>query len=363
MRDEGNDDRAGGGGGRCWCRHGLARAQRLTLGQRGHAPARARGDRHARLPAERRGAGALDGPHAHHRRRRPVLHAALGHRAPARRLAHARRRGLPADPARRRASGAALRALPRPRRRAGGSTALLAISLAPTERELRRLEAAGVPIVLLDRAHDTLPCDHDRRRRRRPDGGRAPAGARTPRGSPSWATRRRTCSGSTPAPAARRLRGGAGCRRGPARAGVDRAPAARPRRRARRDRRAARARTTADRHLRQLRRAGDRGARGGTGGGRAGARRVVGHRLRQRGGRGLHRAHHGRAAAGGERQPRRRAAAARHRRRDHRVAPDAARDRRAGFDRPAGSCGSGRGVQVNNHRERPGDRPGGGSEQ
>jgi LacI family transcriptional regulator len=35
---------------------------------------------------------------------------------------------------------------------------LLAISLAPTEREARRMERAAVPIVLLDRAHDTLPC-------------------------------------------------------------------------------------------------------------------------------------------------------------------------------------------------------------
>jgi LacI family transcriptional regulator len=35
---------------------------------------------------------------------------------------------------------------------------LLAISLAPTEREARRLERAGVPVVLLDRAHDELPC-------------------------------------------------------------------------------------------------------------------------------------------------------------------------------------------------------------
>src|SRR5215212_5937896 len=34
---------------------------------------------------------------------------------------------------------------------------LLAISLAPTEREARRLERASVPIVLLDRAHPTLP--------------------------------------------------------------------------------------------------------------------------------------------------------------------------------------------------------------
>ena len=42
------------------------------------------------------------------------------------------------------------------------------------------MQAAGMPIVLLDRAHATLPCDHDRRRRGRPDGGRAPAGARPP---------------------------------------------------------------------------------------------------------------------------------------------------------------------------------------
>src|SRR5215218_5456747 len=35
---------------------------------------------------------------------------------------------------------------------------LLAISLAPTDREVRRLQRAGVPIVLLDRAHDELPC-------------------------------------------------------------------------------------------------------------------------------------------------------------------------------------------------------------
>ncbi len=34
---------------------------------------------------------------------------------------------------------------------------VLAISLAPTDPEARRLDAAGIPIVLLDRAHDTLP--------------------------------------------------------------------------------------------------------------------------------------------------------------------------------------------------------------
>ena len=35
---------------------------------------------------------------------------------------------------------------------------LLAISLAPTEAETRRLRAAGVPIVVIDREHPALPC-------------------------------------------------------------------------------------------------------------------------------------------------------------------------------------------------------------
>ncbi len=35
---------------------------------------------------------------------------------------------------------------------------LLAISLAPTDREARRMQRVGVPIVLLDRDHPTLPC-------------------------------------------------------------------------------------------------------------------------------------------------------------------------------------------------------------
>jgi DNA-binding LacI/PurR family transcriptional regulator len=35
---------------------------------------------------------------------------------------------------------------------------LLAISLAPTDREVRRMERAGVPVVLLDRDHPTIPC-------------------------------------------------------------------------------------------------------------------------------------------------------------------------------------------------------------
>jgi LacI family transcriptional regulator len=35
---------------------------------------------------------------------------------------------------------------------------LLAISLAPSEREARRMQRAGVPVVLLDREHPALPC-------------------------------------------------------------------------------------------------------------------------------------------------------------------------------------------------------------
>jgi LacI family transcriptional regulator len=40
----------------------------------------------------------------------------------------------------------------------GNIDGLLAISLAPTEREARRMLRAGVAVVLLDRAHPTLPC-------------------------------------------------------------------------------------------------------------------------------------------------------------------------------------------------------------
>ena len=39
----------------------------------------------------------------------------------------------------------------------GRYDALLTVSLAPTETEARRLAAAGVPLVLIDRAHPTLP--------------------------------------------------------------------------------------------------------------------------------------------------------------------------------------------------------------
>src|SRR5918999_4818224 len=40
----------------------------------------------------------------------------------------------------------------------GNIDGLLAISLAPTEREARRMQRAGLPVVLLDRDHPTLPC-------------------------------------------------------------------------------------------------------------------------------------------------------------------------------------------------------------
>jgi LacI family transcriptional regulator len=40
----------------------------------------------------------------------------------------------------------------------GNIDGLLAISLAPTEREARRMQRAGVPLVLLDCHHPTLPC-------------------------------------------------------------------------------------------------------------------------------------------------------------------------------------------------------------
>jgi len=39
----------------------------------------------------------------------------------------------------------------------GRYDALLTVSLAPTESEARRLESAGLPVVLIDRAHATLP--------------------------------------------------------------------------------------------------------------------------------------------------------------------------------------------------------------
>jgi DNA-binding LacI/PurR family transcriptional regulator len=205
---------------------------------------------------------------------------------------------------------------------------LLAISLAPTEREARRLERAGVPVVLLDRAHDELPCitidDME--------GGRMAAehllGLGHTRiaflgdeeanlfGFDSSAHRREgfeaamEAAAITPPPewVLRRPHGRGGH---------------------------ARAIRAAHGRLRELRRPGDRGARGGARSWPAGARAAVGHRLRQRGGRGVHRADHDRAAAGGDRAPRRRSAAARGVRRGGGVAPDATRDRRAGLHGPA----------------------------
>ena len=275
-------------------RHRFARAERLTVGERGDAPARARGDRRARLPAERRGPRAVDRPHARGRRGRALLHAAVGHRAPARRLAHARRRGLPADPARRRAGRAAARVLPSLAVR-GRIDGVLSISLAPTERRSAACEwrsyrsccstartrrcrrsrsttsrAAGMAAEhLLALGHRRIAFVGDEEEQ--------PRSGSTPSARGARASRRRST------PPARRSRPEL----------VD-APAARPRRRARRGGRAAGARSAADGRLRELRRAGDRSARGGAGGRSAGARGVVGDRLRQRGGRAVHRPDHGR---------------------------------------------------------------------
>ena len=115
-----DNHREGRAGGRCGRGHGLARHQRFRIGQRGHAPSRARRRRRARLRAERHRPRALDRPHALRRRHRPVLHAPVRDRAPPRRRAAARGLRLPARALRRGAPGAAHRRLPlrdRPRRR------------------------------------------------------------------------------------------------------------------------------------------------------------------------------------------------------------------------------------------------------
>src|SRR5919108_298758 len=137
-------------------------------------------------------------------------------------------------------------------------------------------------------------------------------------------------------------------------AGVDPALPARPRGSARGCGGDVGAGTASDGRLRGLRRPGDRGAGGGPGGRGAGARGALGHRLRQRGGRGLHRADHGRAAAGGDRPTWRRPAAARGVRRGGTQPPDATRDRRADL------YGSGEGSKVSSegYRANPQTVPG-----
>jgi LacI family transcriptional regulator len=208
---------------------------------------------------------------------------------------------------------------------------LLAISLAPTDREARRLQRAGVPIVLLDRDHDELPCitiddveggrmaaefllglghtriaflgdeeanlfgfDSSTHRRQGFEAAMAAAGVTPP---PEWVLRRPHGREEARAAAAEML-------------GQDVRPTA--------------VFASSDvQAIGVLEAAHDAGL--------PVPDQLVGHRLRQRGGSRLHRADHDRAAARGDRAPRRRSAAARGVRRDRRVAPDATRDRRAGL--------------------------------
>ena len=160
MRDEGNHDRAGRRRGRCRRRHGLTRAQRLAGGERRHAPARARGDRGARLPAQPGGARALDRAHERDRRRRAVLHPAVRGRAPARRRRARWRGGLPADPAST-SSGPDQRRerLPLARARGAGSTACSRLARAGRRARLRRLRARRrADRAARPRATRKLPC-------------------------------------------------------------------------------------------------------------------------------------------------------------------------------------------------------------
>ena len=94
----------------------------------------------------------------------------------------------------------------------GNIDGLLAISLAPTEREARRMLRAGVAVVLIDRERAMLPCitmTTPTAAGWRPSTCWRSATAR----SPSWATRRRTCSGFDSSAAAGGVRGGAAGRR------------------------------------------------------------------------------------------------------------------------------------------------------
>ena len=159
MRDEGHDHRAGRRRGRGRRRHGLARAQRLTVGA-----ARPRAG-----ACSRRSRRSTTSPAPPPARSRPGRTNAIGVVAPfftqpsvierlrgvSRTLA---RRGLPADPARRGASRPAARPVPlarraRPDRRPAGD-----LARADRARGCGACERAGVPIVLLDRDHPTIPC-------------------------------------------------------------------------------------------------------------------------------------------------------------------------------------------------------------
>ena len=256
----------------------------------GHAPAGARGDRHARLPAQPRRPCAVDRPHERDRRRRAVLHPAFGDRAPARRLAHARGRGLPADPARRGAARPAARRCSARWPRAAASTAC---SRSRSRRPTARRAAWSSPACRsCCSTATTRRCPRSRSTTSRAAGWRLSTCS-------ALGHRRIAFLGDEEAnlfgfdSSAHRREGfeaALAAAGRAARAGVDPAPAARARRRARRRGRAAGADPAADRRLRRLRRPGDRGAGGGAGSGRAGARGVVGHRLRRRGGRRVHRA-------------------------------------------------------------------------
>ena len=218
-------------------------------------------------------------------------------------------RGLPAGPLRRRAPGAR----PRPtllRRPSGRIDGLLVVSLAPADAELRGSQAAGIPVVLVDRRAPAPAVGHHRRRRGRADGGRAPARARPP--ADRLRRRRRGQRRSAFDSSARRRsasrRAGRGGRA--ARPGLVAAPArARGRPSSRRPscwrwprpadgdvRRAPTCRRSACSRRAQARRA-------------AGAGRPFGDRVRRRRAGPLRGADHRRAAAGGERREGRRAAA------------------------------------------------------
>ena len=236
-------------------------------------------------------------------------------------------------------------------RYAAASTACSSISLAPTDREARRLQGTGVPIVLLDRQHDSLPSitiDDQ-------EGGRLAAehllalGHRAIAflgdeeqsifGFDSSANRRVGFEAAAGTPRASRSRRSGSCAgRTAARPPATRRPSCW--RRIAADGRLRRPPTSRRSGCwRRRRRPASRCPRS--------SRSSASTTWRPR----VTRAHHGRAAAGGDRRPGRRAAAARAFRRGGRAPPDAARDRRRGTTGPAGLASGASGVQ---HQSRNG---------